>query len=377
MFGRRASSILGVALLLGVVLPPSVLAATIRLTPVARGLEKPLLVVAPPGDSRLFVVEQVGRVRVIAQGRLVRQPFLDVSRRVSSGAEQGLLGLAFHPKYAENGRFFVNYTDRAGDSRIVEYRVSSRANRADPGTARRILRVDQPYPNHNGGHLLFGPDGMLYAGFGDGGSAGDPLNSGQRTDTLLGKILRVDVDATSGRRPYGIPSGNPFAPGGGRPEIFHWGLRNPWRFSFDRTTGDLWIGDVGQNAVEEVDFRPAGAPGANFGWNAFEGTRVFGGRARGPTVPPVAQYSHAKGCSVTGGVVHRGSKVPSLRGRYVYSDWCTGRTWSMRAGPRPGDVREITGRLSRSLAGVTSFGEGAAGEVYATAGDAVYRFSGG
>jgi glucose/arabinose dehydrogenase len=218
---------------------------------------------------------------------------------------------------------------------------------------------------------------MLHIGLGDGGSGGDPLNSGQRTNTLLGKILRIDVDSPSGGRPYGIPAGNPFATGAGRPEILHWGLRNPWRFSFDRERGDLWIGDVGQNKVEEVDFRPAGAPGANFGWNAFEGTRSFGGTATGPTVKPVAQYSHAKGCSVTGGFVYRGSKVPSLRGRYVFADWCSGRTWSMRAGPQPGDVREITRRLSRSLAGVTSFGEDAAGELYATAGESVYRFAGG
>jgi glucose/arabinose dehydrogenase len=259
----------------------------------------------------------------------------------------------------------------------VEYRTSRDPNRADARSRRQLLFVDQPYPNHNGGNLVFGPDGMLYVGLGDGGSAGDPLNSGQRTDTLLGKILRIDVDSPSGGKPYGIPAGNPFAGGGGRPEILHWGLRNPWRFSFDRDRGDLWIGDVGQNTVEEVDFRPAGASGANFGWNAFEGTRSFGGTARGPTVKPVAQYTHAKGCSVTGGFVYRGSKVPSLRGRYIFADWCSGRTWSMRAGPRPGDVREITRRLSRSLANVTSFGEDAAGELYATAGDSVYLFAGG
>jgi glucose/arabinose dehydrogenase len=373
----RSLAALTGALLVGALAAATASAATIRLARVAGGLEKPLLVVSPPGDARLFVVEQVGRIRIIEGGRVLRQPFLDLSGQVSGGAEQGLLGLAFHPRYAENGRFFVNYTDRAGDTRIVEYRVSGNPNRAAAGTRRQLLFVDQPYPNHNGGHLVFGPDGMLYIGLGDGGSGGDPLNNGQRTNTLLGKILRIDVDSPSGGRPYGIPAGNPFAGGSGRPEILHWGLRNPWRFSFDRGRGDLWIGDVGQNKVEEVDFRPAGAPGANFGWNAFEGTRPFGGTARGPTVKPVAQYSHAKGCSVTGGFVYRGSKVPSLRGRYVFADWCSGRTWSMRAGPQPGDVREITRRLSRSLAGVTSFGEDAAGELYATAGESLYRFAGG
>jgi glucose/arabinose dehydrogenase len=352
-------------------------AGAIRLAPVATGLDKPLLVVSPPGDARLFVVEQSGRIRIVQRGRLLGGAFLNVSRLISTGNEQGLLGLAFHPKYAENGRFFVNYTNTRGDTRVVEYRVSGNPNRAAASTARVLLAVAQPYSNHNGGHLAFGPDGFLYIGLGDGGSGGDPENSGQRTDTLLGKILRIDVDNPSGGRPYGTPEGNPFASGGGRPEILHWGLRNPWRFSFDRATGDLWIGDVGQNKIEEIDFRRAGGSGANFGWNAFEGTSRFGGTASGPTVRPVAQYSHDKGCSVTGGFVYRGSEVASLRGRYVYADYCTGRAWSMRAGPNPGGVREITGSLSRSLTNVSSFGEDAAGEMYAVAGGSVYRFAGG
>lgn len=375
---RRFPLVLVLALLVGAVLPAlGVGAGKIRLAPVATGLDKPLLVVSPPGDARLFVVEQTGRVKIIQGGKLRGGAFLNVSRLVSNGKEQGLLGLAFHPKYAENGRFFINYTNTRGDTRVVEYRVSGNANRAAPATARVLLAVSQPYSNHNGGHLVFGPDGMLYVGLGDGGSGGDPENSGQRTDTLLGKILRIDVDNPSRGKRYGIPSGNPFASGGGRPEILHWGLRNPWRFSFDRATGDLWIGDVGQNKIEEIDFRPAGSAGVNFGWNAFEGTSAFGGTASGPTVKPVAQYSHEKGCSVTGGYVHRGARVASLRGRYIYADFCTGRTWTMRPGPNPGGVREITGRLSRSLSSISSFGEDANGELYATAGGTVYRFAGG
>jgi glucose/arabinose dehydrogenase len=370
----RARTLALVVALAAAALPAS--ASAIRLTPVATGLASPLLVTAPPGDARLFVVEKPGRVRIVRAGRLLPTPFLNVVNRVSTGGEQGLLGLAFHPKYADNGRFYVNYTDRGGDTRVVEYRVSSSPNRAAAGSARVILTVDQPYANHNGGHIAFGPDGMLYIGMGDGGSGGDPENHGQRTNTLLGKMLRIDVDTPSGGRPYGIPAGNAFPNGGGRAEILHWGLRNPWRFSFDRASGDLWMGDVGQNAIEEIDFAPKGSSGLNFGWNAFEGTKAFGGTANGPTVNPVAQYTHSKGCSVTGGYVYRGSRVPSLRGRYVYADFCSGRTWSMRAGPRPGDVREITGRLSRSLKNVFSFGEDAAGEMYVMADDKVLRFAG-
>ena len=375
---RRRALVVAGALCAALVAALPARAATLRLVPVATGLDKPLLVVSPPGDQRLFVVEQVGRIRIVQGGRLLGRPFLDISGRVSGGTEQGLLGLAFHPEYGQNGRFFVDYTDRAGDTRVVEYRASATPNVADGGSARELLSIDQPFPNHNGGHLVFGPDRMLYVGTGDGGSGGDPLNSGQRTDTLLGKILRIDVDSRTGDRQYGIPDGNPFVAGGGRPEIYHLGLRNPWRFSFDRVRGDLWIGDVGQNAIEEIDFRRADkGGGANFGWNAFEGRRRFGGTARGPVVGPVAQYSHTKGCSVTGGFVYRGTRVAALRGRYIYADFCTGRTWTMRAGPRPGGVREITGTLSRSLQGVTSFGEDAGGELYVTAGSTAYRFAGG
>jgi glucose/arabinose dehydrogenase len=349
----------------------------VRLAPVAGGFDRPLLVTAPPGDTRrLFVVEQPGRILVLKDGRRLTRPFLDVSRLVSGGYEQGLLGLAFHPDYAANGRFFIDYTDLAGDTRVVEYRVSGDPDRARPRPVRQLLMVRQPYPNHNGGHVLFGPDRKLYIGLGDGGSAGDPEGNGQRLDTLLGKILRIDVDARPGGRPFGIPPDNPFVGRkGARPAIYVLGLRNPWRFSFDRASGDLWIGDVGQNAWEEVDWLPAGhIAGANLGWNAFEGTHPFGGAVSfGPPVQPVAQYPHSLGCSVTGGLVYRGSAVPALVGRYVYADNCSGRVWTMRAG-NPGDVRQITRLLGVRLSQVTSFGEDARGELYLVAGARVYRF---
>lgn len=349
-----------------------------RLAAVRRGLGDALFVTAAPGQpNRLYIVQQSGRVLILQNGRLLKTPFLNVSSLISSGGEQGLLGLAFHPRYASNGRFYVNYTNRAGDTRVVEYRRAS-ANRANPRSARRLLAIDQPFANHNGGHLAFGPDGRLYVGTGDGGSGGDPQGNGQRVDTLLGKILRIDVDTRTGGLPYGIPADNPYATGGGRREIYSYGLRNPWRFSFDRATGDIWIGDVGQSEIEEIDHRPeGGARGANFGWNAFEGTRPFGGTRRGSEpVPPVAEYSHDKGCSVTGGYVSRGTRAPSLAGRYVYADFCSGRVWSMRAGENPGDVREETGRLGRSVSNVTSFGEGLGGDLYMLAGGTLYRFSG-
>jgi glucose/arabinose dehydrogenase len=349
-----------------------------RLARVAGNLGDAVLVTSAPGQpGRLYVVQQGGRIRILERGRL-KGTFLNLSSLVTAGGEQGLLGLAFHPGYARNGRFFVYYTDRSGDNRVVEYRRAS-ATRGNPGSARPLLVMDDPYSNHNGGHLAFGPDGHLYIGTGDGGSGGDPEDRGQSPDSLLGKLLRIDVDSPAGGRPYGIPPDNPYASGGGRPEIYSYGLRNPWRFSFDRERGDLWIGDVGQGAFEEIDFRLRGAGlGVNFGWNAFEGRARFPGggpvRGRAP-VGPVAQYSHGKGCSVTGGHVYRGSKVLALRGRYVFADYCTGRLWTIRAGPTPGGLREETGRLGVSLANVTSFGEGLAGELYVIGNGALYRFA--
>jgi glucose/arabinose dehydrogenase len=351
-----------------------------RLARVRGGLGDALFVTGAPGQpGRLFIVQQGGRIRILQNGRLVGRPFLDVSRLITAGGEQGLLGLAFHPGYARNGRFFVNYTNRSGDTRVVEYRRAS-ATRADPRSARVLLAIDQPFSNHNGGALAFGPDRMLYIATGDGGSGDDPRGNGQSTSSLLGKLLRIDVDRRTGGRPYGIPSGNPFASGGGRPEVYHYGLRNPWRFSFDRTRGDLWIGDVGQNAIEEIDYRPGSAGGgANFGWRAFEGraSNVGGaGALRGPSrhTAPVAQYSHSEGCSVTGGYVYRGSRAPALAGRYLYADFCSGTVWSMRAGPDPGGVRRET-RLGARLSNVTSFGESLNGDLYVLAGGTLYRFA--
>ncbi len=353
--------------------------AGVRLARVRGGLGDALFITGAPGQpGRLFVVQQGGRIRILQNGRLLGRPFLDVSRLIAAGGEQGLLGLAFHPDYARNGRFYVDYTNRAGDTRVVEYRRVS-ATRADPSSARVLLGVDQPFANHNGGALAFGPDRMLYVALGDGGSGDDPHNNAQNLNSLLGKLLRIDVDGSGGGRPYGIPAGNPFANGGGRPEIYAYGLRNPWRFSFDRARGDLWIGDVGQGSVEEIDYRAADTgAGTNFGWRAFEGRSVHIGGAQaleGPArqTPPVAQYTHAQGCSVTGGYVYRGTKVPALQGRYVYADFCSGTVWSMRAGPNPGDVRRETG-LGARLSNVTSFGESLNGDLYVIAGGSLYRF---
>jgi glucose/arabinose dehydrogenase len=351
----------------------------VRLARVHGSLGDALYVTGAPGQAgRLFVVQQSGRIRILQNGRLVGRPFLDVSRLITSGGEQGLLGLAFHPDYARNGRFYIDYTNRSGDTRVVEYRRAT-ATRGNPRSARVLLGVDQPFANHNGGAIAFGPDRMLYVALGDGGGGDDPQNNAQNTNSLLGKLLRIDVDGRTGGRPYGIPADNPFANGGGRPEVYHYGLRNPWRFSFDRARGDLWIGDVGQNAIEEIDYRPRGAGPANFGWRAFEGRAFHIGGSNaidGPSrhTPPVAQYPHAQGCSVTGGYVYRGTKVPALRGRYVYADFCSGTVWSMRAGPNPGGVRRETS-LGVRLSNVTSFGESLNGDVYVVAGGALYRFA--
>jgi glucose/arabinose dehydrogenase len=259
-----------------------------QLVRVAGNLDDALYVTPAPGDSsRLYVVRQGGRIEVLTKGTRRTRPFIDISSRITAGGEQGLLGLAFHPRYAKNGRFFVDYTNTSGDTRIVEFRANPKTGVARPGSARVVLAVDQPFANHNGGMVTFGPDGKLYVGFGDGGGGGDPLGSGQRVDTLLGKILRLDVD---GRRPYAVPADNPFrGQTGARGEIWTYGVRNPWRFSFDRSNGDLWIGDVGQGDIEEIDRIPATTGGVNLGWNAFEGSRSFGGKVKGAT-PTATAY---------------------------------------------------------------------------------------
>ena len=330
----------------------------LRLVRVASGFNSPTHVAAPRSEaSRLYVVEQAGRILVLDRGR--RRVFLDIRRLVQSGGEQGLLSVAFHPNYARNHRFYVDYTDNRGDTRVVEYRSNGR--RALPGTARQLLYVAQPYANHNGGQLAFGPDGMLYVGMGDGGSGGDPGNRAQNLQTLLGKLLRIDVN----RR-------------GADPEIVGYGLRNPWRFSFDRRTGDLYIGDVGQGRFEEVDFTRRQSPGLeNYGWDVYEGRAIFERKepnSAGRLVFPIAVYGRAGGnCTVIGGFVYRGARIPSLRGRYFYGDFCSGNVWSLRV--RAGRATTLRREPFR-VESLSSFGESARGELYLASLDgAIYRLA--
>jgi glucose/arabinose dehydrogenase len=337
----------------------------------------PLYVTSPPGDRRrVFVVEQGGRIRVLVNGKLRQRPFLDISNLIVSGGEQGLLSVAFAPDYARSGRFYVDFTDRNGDTRVQELRRSKRdPNRANLSTRRAVLFVNQPFANHNGGLLLFGPDGLLYIGMGDGGSAGDPFNNAQRLDTLLGKILRIDPRRT-GRRADGVPGSNPFVGRAGRDEIYAYGLRNPWRFSFDSKTDDLYIGDVGQNRLEEIDYAKRGqARGRDYGWSCFEGSRRYdSSRKCANPVGPVLDYSHSDGsCSVTGGVVVRDPRVPALAGRYVYGDFCRGRLASFRiSGGKAVDL----GSLGLQVSSLSSFGEDARGRVYVTSlAGPVYRLA--
>jgi glucose/arabinose dehydrogenase len=346
--------------------------ARAELAVVAKGLVAPLAVVAPDdGTGRLFVVEQAGRIRIVTDGRVLERPFLDIAGRVSSGGERGLLGLAFEPAFGTAGanRLFVNYTDTNGNTVIAEYRVSS-ADRdvADPTSERAILRIAQPFANHNGGGLVFGPDRMLYAGLGDGGSGGDPMNNGQRLDTRLGKLLRLDVLGVAGTTL--APSDNPFVgTPGAKPEIWAFGLRNPWRFSFDHATGDLWIGDVGQNAYEEVDRARAAegrGRGLNFGWNRMEGSHCYPSgdscNRTGLTLP-VTEYGHDQGCAVVGGVVDRAPDAGALAGVYLFSDNCSGRVWGI-ASAAAGPVPPV--ELNRGGRSISAFGEGSDGTVYAT-----------
>ncbi|MCC7371553.1 MAG: PQQ-dependent sugar dehydrogenase [Chloroflexi bacterium] len=355
--------------------PPAVqqsdAAPRIRLEALPFGFRQPLFLThAGDGRGRQFVVEKGGAIRIVKGGQLVPTPFLDIQARVrASGSEQGLLGLAFHPRYAENGRFFVAYTDSSGRNTVERYQVSSDPDRGDPSTGVTLLSIDDPAQNHNGGMLTFGPDGMLWVGTGDGGGSGDRYGNGQNRQTLLGKMLRLDVDSGE---PYGIPADNPFVGQPEyRPEIWAMGLRNPWRYTFDRATGDLWIADVGQNAYEEIDLVTAGtAGGLNFGWPLMEGMHCFPESAscdQTPYVRPVAEYGRGGGCSVTGGYVYRGSASPSLQGLYFFGDFCTGRVWSL---DRQGDGWRMTEQLQQAIQ-ISSFGEDEAGEVYLT------TFSGG
>jgi glucose/arabinose dehydrogenase len=344
------------------------------------GFSAPVYVTQAPGDNRrLFVVEQGGRIMMLRGGRKVAQPFLDISSSVLNSGEQGLLSVAFPPDYQRSGLFYVYYTERSGqDNRIVEYHRTS-ADSADPSSARVVLQIPNLEPNHNGGLLLFGPDGLMYVGSGDGGGANDQhgsIGNAQNLGVLLGKILRIDPRA-SGGQPYRIPSSNPFVGrSGARGEIYAYGLRNPWRFSFDRRTGDLTIADVGQDAVEEVDFMRRGqAKGRNFGWRPWEGRRRNFNQPAPGAVFPVIQHTHASGfCSITGGYIVRDPSVPSLAGRYVYSDLCDGRIRAARL--RAG--RRTTGRplnLPR-VSQVSSFGQDNRGRVYVVSlSGSVYRLA--
>ena len=331
---------------------------------VTKGLQSPLFLThAADGSGQLFIVEQPGTIRVVDHGVLRDTPFLDLRDRVwTKGNEQGLLGLAFHPDHRQNGRFFVNYNRREdGATVLVEYGRQGTALQASVATERVLMTVPQPYLNHNGGMVAFGPDGYLYVGRGDGGSRGDPENRAQNLQEWLGKILRIDVDRD---RPYAVPGDNPFAKGGGRPEIFAYGVRNPWRFSFDRETGMLWLADVGQHKWEEVDVVVAGG---NYGWRLMEGTHCYnpdpGCSSEGLTFP-IAEYGHEQGrCSITGGYVYRGTSVPSLRGTYLFADYCSGELFAI---PSAANRRSSTAPRVLMQTGflISSFGEDEAGELY-------------
>ena len=327
--------------------PPGVILVRIR-----GSFAQPVYVAAPRGDtSRLFVVEKTGRIRIVKDGSVIARPFLDLSGIVTSDGERGLLSVAFDPRYAANRRFYVDYTNAAGDTRVVRYLASARnPDRASAASRTVLLRVHQPYRNHNGGQLQFGPDGRLYVGMGDGGSAGDPQGHAQDPRSRLGKMLRLSVRTS------------PVKVG-----VYAKGLRNPWRFSFDRTTGALWIGDVGQDKWEEVDYLKPGRPaGANLGWNGYEGTHVYDAAAadrlnKRVLTWPVSQYSHSLGEAVTGGYVYRGSAIPTLRGFYVFGDYAAGHVWAMKG---PGGTRFALPGADLKVAHIPSFGQDAAGELY-------------
>jgi len=343
---------------------------------VASGLDQPVFLTAPVSDPRLFIVEQPGRIRVVENGRLLDKPFLDIVNKVRSGGEQGLLSVAFHPQYRSNGFLFVNHTDKNGDTRIERYTVSSDRNVADPRSAKVILSIDQRYSNHQGGLNLFGPDGMLYIGMGDGGSQGDPHGNGQNRNALLAKLLRLNVDRGE---PYLIPAANPYAKGGGgggRAEIWAIGLRNPWRFSFDRFSGLLYIADVGGDRFEEVNVVPMSIAGVNYGWNVMEGpqcSRSSGCDQTGLQKPALSYATHQNStCAIIGGSVYRGQKIPEIKGQYFYSDYCN--SWLRSFGFADGKVTDQHEWPIGKLGSITSFGEDAQGELYiCTSSGRVYR----
>lgn len=345
----------------------------------AQGLSQATDLTFAPGDpTRVFIVQQGGQIRVVENGTLLATPFLNIDPIVQSGGERGLLGLAFHPDYQNNGRFFVNYTNNSGDTRVAEFSVSADPNVANGTIVQLIASIDQDFSNHNGGCIKFGPDGMLYVGMGDGGSGNDPNNRSQNGQQLLGKMLRYDVDLPS---PF-IPADNPFVGNGSvRDEIYHLGLRNPWRFTFDRMTGDMWIADVGQNAREEIDFIPAGLAGQNLGWRCMEGTRctnLSGCTCNAASLlDPIQEYPHSQGCSVTGGMIYRGSAIPSLAGTYFYADFCTSTIWSLKYnGTAVTDFMIRTAELdpdNGTISGIRSFGEDFDGEVYIVTSSRVWK----
>jgi glucose/arabinose dehydrogenase len=336
---------------------PDLARVSIRLVQVAE-LSEPLAMAVRPGDDSLYFAQKAGKLIAVRNGKVDPTPVLDLSAKTSSGGEQGLLGIAFSP---DGTHLYASYTDLNGDSNVVEYAMDG--DRANAASARRVLFVSQPYANHNGGNILFGPDGYLYFGLGDGGSEGDPLGAGQDMGTLLGKMLRIDPHASGGKA-YTIPPDNPFVGKSGiKPEIWASGLRNPWRFSFDRLTGDLWIGDVGQNTWEEVDFQPGGSKGGqNYGWSCFEGNHGYKSCRPKNAVGPIYEYNHdTGGCVVTGGYVYRGSDIPALDGAYLFADYCTGVMTALvqRAG------RVVQKKvLATKLQSVASFGEDQSGELY-------------
>jgi glucose/arabinose dehydrogenase len=347
--------------------PPGSLArARVTLTRIAT-LDQPLAMATRRGDGALYVSEKGGRVRAIRDGRVASGSVLDISAEVSSGSEQGLLGLAFHP---DGSRMYVNFTNTLGDTVVREYAFAG--GRADTASARTVLQVDQPYANHNGGNLVFGPDGYLYIGLGDGGAGGDPAGNAQNLETLLGKMLRIDPRA-SGTNPYRIPPDNPFVGRSGRDEIWSYGWRNPWRYSFDRATGDLWVGDVGQNAWEEIDFEDAADRGGdNYGWDRMEGNHSFEGSPPPNHHAPIYEYANGGGnCAVTGGYVYRGSRIPNLRGAYLFADFCVGRLRAFVEHDGRATEHRFLGPQAGNLA---SFGEDARGELYVLSlGGGVYR----
>lgn len=339
--------------------PPA--AATITTEQVASGFTQPTSIVAAPGDDRLYIMEQTGTIKRVTPGQTDTQLFMDISNKVTVEGEMGLLGLAFHPDYAQNGYIFVNYVDKNQNTVIARYHTDQ--NMVDVASEKVILQVEQPYTNHNGGDLTFGSDGFLYIALGDGGQAGDPHDNGQNLNSLLGKVLRIDINTEEA---YGVPSDNPFAgQAGKRPEIWAYGLRNPWRMSFDSKTNDLYIADVGQGELEEINFQLASSKGGeNYGWRCFEGTNEYnleGCEGVNDAIAPIIEYNHEEGrCAVTGGYVYRGSMYPSLEGKYFYGDFCGSQLYY---------AEQTNGSWHQTLAlqtdfAISAFGEANDGELY-------------